>query len=479
MIWIMAGVTTILSCELFCRIAIIDSILEIKLQISKAVRVLKSESISDHWKEWIIPKYAFRISRYSILFFLYLIIALCPFFLAGLISIFIDLNFYNSISEPISIVVITMFAWVYIVVRKNWGYLLSREKNEAPSKYNFISKLLHHLALNSDIRLEISFDIEKYKFSKIIKSNDQGHHVFVCGLARSGTTILMRRLHQSGQFSSLTYRDMPFVLAPNVWSKITSKYKNSIQKEMRAHNDGIFVDFDSPEALEEVFWRVFAGKDYIHPNYLTPHEFDDDLIAAFRTYIALINLRYSKDRYLSKNNNNILHLSAITDAFPNAIVLIPFREPLQHAFSLLKQHQNFVIRHQEDKFSRKYMSWLVHHEFGLDHRPFQFEDNGFQHDDINTIDYWLYQWNNVYSFLFDKVRDTRKSIFFVGYEDLCQKDRTMWREVANLAGIPIKAGSDFILKERIAPSPTDVELKEKSSKIYNDLLLLSRKRLPT
>ena len=477
MIWILVGVTTILSCELFCRIPIINSVLEVKFTASKAARVLKSESISDHWKEWILPRYAFRISRYSILSFLYLVIALCPFLLVGLLSSFIDLNFFNFIFELLSIVGITIFAWAYLVMRKNWGYLIALKKYNLTSKYNFTSKLLHHLALNSNIRCEILFDIEKFKFSKMMKSSTEGHHVFVCGLARSGTTVLMRALYQSGKFSSLTYRDMPFVLAPNIWSKITSKYRKSIQKVIRAHDDGILVDFDSPEALEEVFWRVFAGKDYIHSNHLTPHEIDDDLITAFHDYIALINLRYSRNRYLSKNNNNILRLSGITDAFPNAIVLIPFREPLQHAFSLLKQHQNFVIQHCEDKFSEKYMSWLVHHEFGLDHRPFQFVDDIYQHKDINTIDYWLCLWINTYSYLLERIKKSRGRIFLVGYEDICHKDRVMWQKLADLAEIPIDNDFDFILKKVITLTPANDNLKKKASGIYFELLTDSRKRM--
>ena len=475
--WILGGITTILSCELFCRIPIIHSVLQIKLIASKAARVLKSKAISDHWKERILPKYAFGISKYSILSFLYLVIAVCPFLVVGLLSSFIGLNFFSFISKPLPIASITLFAWIYLALRKDWGYLLNRKKKPSTSKYNFTSKLLHHLALNSNIRCEILFDIEKAKFSSVTETSTEGHHVFVCGLARSGTTVLMRALYQSGQFSSLTYRDMPFVLAPNLWSKLTSKNRKSIQKETRAHDDGVLVDYDSPEALDEVFWRVFAGKDYIHSDCLTPHEINDDLKASFRDYIGVINSRYSKNRYLSKNNNNILRLRGITDSFPNAIVLIPFREPLQHAFSLFKQHKNFVSQHSEDTFSEKYMSWLVHHEFGLAHRPFKFSDDTNPPKDINTLDYWLYQWVNTYSYLLERTKEFKNRIFFICYEDICHKDRAAWKKISELTNIPLGNDVDFILKTAITPTPANDNLSKKASEIYCELLTDSRERI--
>jgi hypothetical protein len=447
---------------------IIDHALEVKLTTVKAAKVLKSRSISDHWKERILPKYAFRISKYSVISFIYLVIAVCPFLLAGLFSSLIKLNFFDLIFEIFPIVGISIFALGYMVLRNRY-YLTS--------KYSLTSRLLHHLALNSDIRCELLFDLEKYIFSKVQGSSADGNHVFVCGLARSGTTILMRALHQSDKFSSLTYRDMPFILAPNIWSKIIRKSNISMQKEVRAHDDGILVDFDSPEALEEVFWRVFAGKEYIHSNFLKPHEIDSDIIAAFRDYVALINLKYLKSRYLSKNNNNILRLKGITDTFPNATVLVPFREPLQQAFSLLKQHQNFVIQHREDKFSEKYMSWLVHHEFGLDHRRFLFVDDMYQHSDINTIDYWLHQWINAYSYLLERINTSKKRIFLVGYEDICHKDRLMWQKIIDLVEIPKSNCFDFILSKAIIPTQANGDLKSKASEIYFELLTNSRKRI--
>ena len=40
-------------------------------------------------------------------------------------------------------------------------------------------------------------------------------------MARSGSTILLNSIYKTDIFASLTYADMPFVLAPNLWSKIS------------------------------------------------------------------------------------------------------------------------------------------------------------------------------------------------------------------------------------------------------------------
>lgn len=55
--------------------------------------------------------------------------------------------------------------------------------------------------------------------------------------------------------------------------------------------------------------------------------------------MRLVLLRHGGARYLSKNNNNILRLEALATSFPDALLIHPFRDPLQQALSLLSQHR--------------------------------------------------------------------------------------------------------------------------------------------
>ena len=95
-------------------------------------------------------------------------------------------------------------------------------------------------------------------------------------------------------------------------------------------------------------------------------------INEYINFISLILYKYKKEFYISKNNNNLLRIESIAEAFPNSLFLVPFRDPFQQAYSLLTQHKNFINLQTEDKFVKNYMTYLVHHEFGIDHRPYDF-----------------------------------------------------------------------------------------------------------
>ena len=107
------------------------------------------------------------------------------------------------------------------------------------NNYSFLEQLLHKIVLSSKFLKEMSCDLEKYIFLKFCDDYPD-NHVFITGLARSGTTILLNSIHQTNIFGSLTYDDMPFILSPNLWSKING---NGFQKESieRTHGDGIII----------------------------------------------------------------------------------------------------------------------------------------------------------------------------------------------------------------------------------------------
>ena len=289
----------------------------------------------------------------------------------------------------------------------------------SPEEYDGASRLFHKIALSGRATPELFFDIEKTMHGGDLADASEGAHVFVSGLARSGTTLLMRMLHDTSAFASLTYRDMPLVMAPNLWKKIGGAFQKTMTRRERAHGDGLEVDYDSPEALEEVFWRTFCGQDYIHADALRPMTADDEVIEEFRLYVALILKRYEKARYLSKNNNSILRLPSIVAALPQATVLVPFRDPLSQAVSLQRQHQRFTKTHSENAFSRHYMSWLAHHEFGGDQRRFVFDEaQDKDYGDPDNLSYWLDLWIDAYAYLSKQADGLGRNIMFFSYEQL-------------------------------------------------------------
>ena len=92
------------------------------------------------------------------------------------------------------------------------------------NNYSVLQRFLHRSVLSSQFMREIMFDVEQSIFLKK-DDNFDDNHVFVAGLARSGTTMLLNAIYQSNQFASLTYDDMPFILAPNFWAKISPRQK--------------------------------------------------------------------------------------------------------------------------------------------------------------------------------------------------------------------------------------------------------------
>jgi len=283
----------------------------------------------------------------------------------------------------------------------------------------------------------------------------------------------MRRIHATGAFCSLTYRNMPFVLAPNLWSRFATAPTRTATPAERAHGDGILVDIDSPESLDEVFWRVLGGGDYIARTNLRPYEPDQETTAKYVAYVAAI-LKADpgrRTRYLSKNNNNILRLGAIRRAFPEAVILIPFRDPQSHAASLLRQHENFIAQQQADPFVRSYMTWLGHHEFGLDHRPFRFDDLGAERLSAHRPDqlgYWLEIWCQTYAWL---AHYAPKDAVFVCYEDLCE-DADVWRRLEKICDMETgdREHERFVIKNDASGAPVQSGLADEARDIYQDLV---------
>lgn len=316
------------------------------------------------------------------------------------------------------------------------------------NNYSWLQQKLHQLALSSQFMRETAFDVESTITSTEEKTDD---HVFVAGLARSGTTILLNALYESNQFSSLSYQDMPFILAPNLWSKVSIAKQNAELIE-RAHGDGIKVSSTSPEAFEEVFWMTFDER-------------DPSTNEKFKLYLELINHKYKKSRYLSKNNQNIRRSELISDMFPRSQILIPFRNPIQHAYSLWSQHHLFLVRSKNDAFISNYMKWIGHTEFGPNYKPIYDKHLSFR--DHLGIDHWLEQWILTYQHCYTQLK-RRHNIHFICYETLCSSE-DYWIDILKLLNIEKLYDFEFKESHKTVPTETNKDLIEKASSLYSKL----------
>lgn len=355
-----------------------------------------------------------------------------------------------------------------------------RSSSQGDRRYTMIEKALHHTAFKTYPVQTAIADFENRLFSVHLESIKIDRPVFVTALPRAGTTILLESLVSTGDFASHCYRDMPFVLVPCLWNSFSSLFQKGGHVQERAHGDGILIDFDSPEALEEVVWKTYWGQHYLSDRIIPwGGQSDEDFEDFFRTHMTkVIFLRRtsgrSNKRYLSKNNLNIARTSLLLDLFPDSRVLVPFRQPVQHAASLLNQHLNFLALHREDPFSAKYMEAIGHYDFGMNLRPVDF-GNWFDDrecTDTKSLAFWLDYWVAAYSYLLARPAG---SLSFVSFDALCEDPKNGLVALAD--AIDTSPETMLVAGSRLRPpKPRNVDagtipprLVERSNDIYIQL----------
>lgn len=296
--------------------------------------------------------------------------------------------------------------------------------------YGWLARALHWFALEQLFVQRVAFDLDcdltlpPAPPEGWLGKGPGDRPVYICGLARSGTTLLLELLAQMPEFRSQTYRDMPFVLAPNLWAKLRGNRAPKAALAERAHGDGVLVGYDSVESFEEVFWRVFAPAKNQDPKCHNSGGLTPEVMAQFANFRAIVANPKAKPklpawrRYLSKNNANLLRLDALL-ADETAVVLLAFRDPIATARSLFQQHQSFLAA-GDDRFVQRYMGWLGHFEFGPDHRPLAIALSGMNPQLApNDPNYWLDYWLAIYRFVLSKLAQAPTArLVLVGHDTL-------------------------------------------------------------
>lgn len=291
------------------------------------------------------------------------------------------------------------------------------------NRYSFADRLLHRLAFATP-RLQVDLaemddDLLRKKHGEVVPQRP----LFITAMPRAGTTLLLDLCAGLDDFACHTYRDMPFVLVPFLWAQVSAGFRQGDAPRERAHADGMMVSADSPEAFEEMLWKAFWPDQYeatrIRP---WPDDGKPEFEAFFRRHMAkIVKLRQRngdiEPRYASKNNFNIARLGWIARAFPDATILVPFREPVEHAASLLRQHRNFLQIHAGDPFARSYMAGIGHFDFGENLKPIDFDGWLSKAErSSDALAFWLEYWTAAYSHC---LAAHRADIVLLDYDALC------------------------------------------------------------
>lgn len=352
------------------------------------------------------------------------------------------------------------------------------------NRYAVVDRLLHRLAFATR-RAQIGLaDLEDRLFRARLARYALHRPLFITALPRAGTTLLLELCVASGAFASHTYRHMPFVLVPMLWDRLSRGFRRAGAPRERAHGDGMLVSVDSPEAFEEMAWMAFWSQHY-RRDRIAPWRGDED--GGFREFLTshctkIVALAAEADdgmadrppsplRYASKNNLNIARIAWLARHFPDALFVIPFRDPLQQCASLRRQHLNFLGIHRRDAFAKRYMQGIGHFEFGDDLRPVDFDGwlDRATHRDPTELGFWLEYWCAAYRSLLAEATDR---VCLVDYDALCADPRSGLERLVQFIQVEPQHALLAQAARVRAPSPHDID-----GAVFDDKVVAEAKAL--
>jgi hypothetical protein len=271
--------------------------------------------------------------------------------------------------------------------------------------------------------------------------------IYVTGLARSGTTVLLELLAQNEGVASYRYMDFPFIMLPYWWARLLDLRSGQNYRPVeRSHADGLMVTPESPEAMEEILWHYFFPECH-NPdkrNDLDIGQKNPEFDTFYNQTICKLLLARKADRYLAKNNYNITRLNYILSVFPDARFVIPVRDPVWHIASLIKQHRLLSENETRDKRILAYMRRSKHFEFGLDLRPLTLISKVRTNEILKlwnegkNIEAWAKYWRDVHMYLANLLEGNEavaESALVVSYEDLCRNPQLVLSHVYSHVGL--------------------------------------------
>jgi hypothetical protein len=311
-------------------------------------------------------------------------------------------------------------------------------------EYGVIDKALHYLSFKTS-RLQIAFaDQESEDYRQQLNSIKIRNPVFITALPRAGTSVLLDVLVKTGAFSYHSYQDMPFLLTPLIWARFTQKFAKTNSLKERAHKDGIKINQQSPEAFEEMLYKAFWPTAYTGESIplwktVVNKKFDHFFIDHVKKIVwrDVQKKEGATCRYISKNNLNVTRFSYVRRLFPDCLFVTPFRDPVQHAWSMLKQHRNFCELQRGNTFVLDYMTAIGHYDFGLNLKPVDFggwfQKTQFSPDSLN---FWLEYWIHAYGHMIDVDSESK---FFVDFDNLCRNPKSGFRALSEYLKLDAQA----------------------------------------
>ena len=330
-----------------------------------------------------------------------------------------------------------------------------------------MNKIIHQIVFKKPILNKLFYEFERKE-----TENKNFERIIISGLARSGTTSLLRELVKNDLTCSLTYKNMPLILAPKMQKLLSYFSGNTVKEVERSHQDGIMINTSSPEAFDEVFFQVYERNSYTFKNHL--NEYDSKNINSYIEFINHFLIINNRNIYVTKNNNHILRLPEIieTEKFK---IFITFRDPLTHAASLKKQDLIHSSLQKKDTFVLDYMNYLGHLEFGLNKKYFNFKKLRVNVLDYEGNDFWLAQWINYYEHIIT-LTNKYQELNLINFDDWCSKDELLLNKINFITGITLNKNDVYL--PAIKPLfIVNEKLLKIADNIFQELLILYKNQL--
>jgi hypothetical protein len=273
--------------------------------------------------------------------------------------------------------------------------------------------------------------LESRQLAREIAAHRPRAPIFIAGVARSGSTILLQALASLPGMASPRYRDFPPIWFPYWWDQLRQRLPlPPSSPRPRAHADGIEITPDSPEALDEVFWMHFypGRHDFGVDQRLEPEHERPAFTSFYRDHISKTLYVRGAERYLCKGNYNLLRLPLLLRMFPDARLVVPIRSPYTQVPSLLRQHQRFSLLSRHWPSVANQLARSGHFEFGPQRRAecagdsaeaSRIEAEFSAGDDVSA---YARQWAASYAALADVMSrhaEVADAVLLVKHEELC------------------------------------------------------------
>lgn len=321
-------------------------------------------------------------------------------------------------------------------------------------------------------------DVETSALSKVLEPIEIVKPIYICGLARSGSTILLEALAQHRHVATHQYRDFPFLDTPVWWSRTCNSHAKYAATE-RAHADGLKVTPRSPEAMEEVLWQRFFphAHDSRVTNILDQHTQHPSFERFYRDHIRKLLHARGKPRYAAKSNYCFSRIEYLRKLFSDVRIVIPIRHPVAHIASLMKQHDLFVRGTTKYPAALTHLRRVGHYEFGIDRRPINVGNSATIQEiedlwgDGEEVRAWARYWASLYGWLWDRLKDNsslRDAVLIVPYEQLCAKPHDVLARIESHTGLPPQVSCSPFADSIKAPTYYEPKFNSREREIIHE-----------